>query len=290
MARTNNVLFKGFTYIVISSIILLNYIIITNESYLGAFQNGCIIRLSPPYRFSSKIYSYDIEENTLSLSVINGFALTYCNLNEETDLYIIKSSGIDIYIVLSSLFILFILFFTYRRLEHISKTVLYIIISLVILVVVLNYMYFYESSKPIKSFELIERNKPLVCDRYGNYNICVLDKLVGRSKLFINPGVRGNLTISIGGSVELIELNNTYSKFIDAEDKDVIVAFITTDHLSNITYRRLTYESLGTNRISDSILDILTIAASSVKITILIIMNKFIRIPRKKRVENTANV
>lgn len=281
MTRFLNTLFKVFTYIVLSSIILLNYMVFNSESYLGGFQNGCVIRLSPPYRFNVRIYSYDIEENALSLSIINGFPLTYCSFDEHADLFIVKESGIDIYIVLSSIFILFVMFLTHRLLENSSSIALIIIMILVSSIIVLNYMYFYESRKPVESYGLIERDKPLVCDKHGVYNICVFDRFIGRSKVFVKTGVKGNLTLSIEGDIELREIVDAYSEVIDSRDKQVIVAFITTHELSNMTYRRLIYDSPNNRRMHSSILDILTIVASSLKIVSLSLVAKNMKVSVK---------
>lgn len=265
-------LVTGLTYLVISSLLLLNYIVVTSECYLGSFHGNEISRLSPPYRTSFKIISYDLERDSLSLSTIDGFVLTYGAFNDETDLYVVKTRGVDLYILVSSLFILIAMFLIRRGIEHYGLKTAFTAFSLLLIIIITNFVYLYESFKPIQDHILVELNKPLVCTKQGDSNICVLDRFSERSKIYVKPGVKADVAISTGNNLVTREVDGDYSEIVDPKGGEAIIALRTVSEPSNLTYRRLTITQPRDGRIHNNVLDILTVSASCLKAALLAII------------------
>lgn len=237
MLRVNaDLLQRALSYVILISIIALNYYVYTSESYIGDFTKWDSIRVFPPFRFETRVATYDIESGRVYLSISHGLVFSTSIIDREVDLIRVKSRGLDLFIIFTSVFVL-IAFHGLSK-KNVDVKGFLVAVSLLLALIAINFLYVHVSFKPLARALVYERDQPLFCEEKLNYTMCILDSFYVRSKILVHVDKPVLLVVVNKGTSEQFIVNKTIVRDIVVRGGNVSVYFL-SDHKPNVIYRRI---------------------------------------------------
>lgn len=234
---------KIVSILIVASLLFLN-IFSYQEVYVGDFTKDRAIYYPPPFKTHSRVYVYSIVENHVDITEFVGLILGLTRSIGENEVVIIKSRGLDMYVLIISLIVVIIYFKLVK--PYVSKTKLYIINTILLLTLItLMYTYSYLVSIPITYANLSEFTETINCSVPQTLllNICFVDSFNTNSIIYLKSDsdvlveiLKDSSVIYrvfIRGSVDFVKSIET-----DTEYRVVVLSSFSS---INITYRRVSF-------------------------------------------------
>jgi len=237
--------FFKLNFAVLTIAVILTTVLTIGDVYIGDFYQGDPLIYAPPYKSTYTISLYDVSTNRLSLLRIAGITLYIQPVIDQYSVISIKGYGVDVYILLINLIIMLDYYYlVWRRhssmntLRLYSKLILYyVLIALTSIYVFLTYTVYPYSTAYITSLD-----KPIICDRVMNRELCIIDRFQGKS--IINIEVNSTINLLIFANNSLIYNETVHPGFkttrVFENNGEYLVALLRNiGEESDYMYRRL---------------------------------------------------
>ncbi len=235
-----NLVKRIISILFITILLILNILSSINTIHIGDFLGNHVHGYPPPYRTNTEIIIYDLEKNTVEHIVYNGFPLSI-----EGDLkYKVVSiyvSGIDLFILLYSITVIVLLYFSNKLFNEYALKYYYVIIALILVSITMTYLYILVNNTSISNGEYLELTKPLYCETIVDRKLCVLDMFNDSSIIYIHVNSTVELVTIKNGVVEKLSIKNNYLSRITAKKNVRIGISYPVNQKITLIYRRVSF-------------------------------------------------
>ncbi|MEM4533139.1 MAG: hypothetical protein QXU89_05730 [Desulfurococcaceae archaeon] len=229
-------------FITLIVLILFLNIYSMREICVGDFTRDTLIYYPPPFKIYNVIYVYDLVKDSVERIELIGLILGFNRNIDVNEVVSIKSSGIDIYVLIISISIIT----TYMKIVKSSKSWILFITNnvFVFTIVILLYLYSYLFNTPLIYGSFVELSRTIDCKRISSLlNTCLIDSFNTDTLIFLKTNTSVIIEFMRDNTVVdrvLVKSNEYYFKNIRTNDEyKLIVSAI--DQRLNITYRRVSF-------------------------------------------------
>lgn len=233
---------KIISILLIASIVFLN-IYSFRDVYVGDFTRGRVIYYPPPFKTNTRVHVYNIVENSVETIEFNGLLISFNREISRDEVISIKSSGLDIYVLIISIIVLVIYFKITRFL--IAKTHTYILNTILLFILVASvYVYVYVTSTPLIYGNVVELSESIECRNLSILlNVCLIDSFNTNSVIYLKTN--GDVLVEIFKEESvidrsLVKSNEDFLKLIETRTEYRLVVMSPLRYI-NITYRRVSF-------------------------------------------------
>ncbi|OYT41002.1 MAG: hypothetical protein B6U89_00395 [Desulfurococcales archaeon ex4484_58] len=245
MSMSRDIVFKHYIPVfLVLILVLMNYQVSIEKIHIGDFQSIDSIVYPPPYRFITEVYIYDPLTDRVEKFVYNGLPVHIEYYGSGYEVLSIYSSGIDLYLILSSIIILIIYYFGFKILFQRKIYIkFYIILVLIGLSILINYLYVLCIHEPISRASIIELNSPLNCEEYNTTYICLIDIINSSSIIYVETNTSIEIVVIRDNILDRREIRGRYVNFIET-DLETRIGIISPRTNISLVYRRLAFENI----------------------------------------------